>query len=259
MNRCTLFVAAHRRIYCDRFSSSSSSTSSNLLLPELYSTSKRIYLLRHGETDWNKLGKMQGGGFDIPLNDNGIQQAQKAAEVLLTSSNIALDVICSSHLQRASKTADIVHASSNKQAHAATGAKRIIMPEFGEFRFGKFEGMALHGENKDDAMKKEFDQINVTIYEDLRAKWPGGESTGDVDTRMRSGLDQLLLASASSKHIAIVGHGRSNRILLASLMYDDPLKHQDIQQGNTCINVLDVDEKGVWTPQLINYVEHIKS
>jgi broad specificity phosphatase PhoE len=251
-----LFVAARRSISCRQVANNTSSarfsSTLSLKLPELQSTSKRVYLLRHGETDWNKLGKMQGGGFDIPLNTHGIQQAQQAAEVLLL--NIPqLDVICSSHLQRASKTADIVH-----DVHAAN-AKRIVMPEFGEFRFGKFEGMALHGENNDEAMKKEFDQVNVTIYTDLHAKWPeGGESTGDVNTRMRSGLDQLLLES-NKHHIAIVGHGRSNRVLLASLLYDDPLKHQYIQQGNTCINVLDVDEEGVWTPQIINYVEHIKS
>lgn len=215
-------------------------------LPELPPQSKRLYLLRHGETDWNKLGKMQGGGFDIIINENGIQQARCAAKEL---KEMPLDIIASSHLQRAAKTADIVG-----EKHPT--AKRVIMPEFGEFRFGKFEGIALHGENKDMTMKKEFDEVNQSIYADINFRWPGdgGESTGDVNTRVRSALDTLL--KSSEKHIAIVGHGRSNRVFLASLLYQDPLKHQDIEQGNTCISVLDVNEEGTWQAHLINHVDH---
>ena len=47
------------------------------VLPPLAEGSRRIYLLRHGETDWNKMGRIQGGGFDIPLNENGKEQVIK--------------------------------------------------------------------------------------------------------------------------------------------------------------------------------------
>ena len=229
--------------------STSSFVSSKLLLPELPTDSKRLYLLRHGETDWNKLGKMQGGGFDIHLNANGIDQASSAANELR---HLPLELIASSHLERASKTADMVHA-----LHPS--AVRMVRPEFGEFRFGKFEGLALHGEHQNVEMKKEFDEANESIYEDMNYAWPGddGESTGQVNTRMRSALEDLLLLKENNhRHICIVGHGRSNRVLLASLLYGDPLQHRDIQQGNTCINVLDVDQDGNWTAQVINHVEH---
>jgi broad specificity phosphatase PhoE len=189
---------------------------------------------------------MQGGGYDIHLNANGIDQAQAAADELR---HAPLELIASSHLERASKTADMVHALH-------PNADRMTRTNFGEFRFGKFEGLALHGEHQDVEMKKEFDEVNENIYEDMNYAWPGddGESTGQVNTRMRSALDDLL--SAANRHICVVGHGRSNRVLLASLLYGDPLQHRDIQQGNTCINVLDVDLDGNWTAQVINHVEH---
>jgi broad specificity phosphatase PhoE len=227
---------------------STSFVSSKLLLPELPTDSKRLYLLRHGETDWNKLGKMQGGGFDIHLNANGIEQASSAANELR---HLPLELIASSHLERASKTADMVHALH------PSAVRMTQIHEFGEFRFGKFEGLALHGEHQDVEMKKEFDEANESIYEDMNYAWPGdgGESTGQVNTRMRSALKDLFLKE-NHRHICIVGHGRSNRVLLASLLYGDPLQHKDIQQGNTCINVLDVDQDGNWMAQVINHVEH---
>ncbi len=243
-------------------------------LPDLPPHGTRLYLVRHGETDWNKLGKMQGGGFDIPLNESGIRQAHALAEELR---EIPFTVIASSHLSRASMTADVVfqmhHPSTTKTRITDDDEnvpQRIIRPEFGEFRFGKFEGMALHGDQKDHAMKKEFDVVNEHIYADINYSWPeGGESVGHVDTRMRLGLHDLLdgvhrrrssqgQTTQLHQHICIVGHGRSNRVLLASLLRGDPLLHRDIDQGNTCINVLDVDAGGTWTARVLNYVEHIK-
>ena len=99
--------------------------------------------------------------------------------------------------------------------------------------------------------------MNERIYADVKCAWPdGGESTGDVDKRMRLALDDLLLENHA--HMCIVGHGRSNRVLLASLLYGDPLQHRHIEQGNTCISVLDVNRDGKWMLHLMNHVEHTK-
>lgn len=61
-----------------------------------------ICLIRHGETDWNVLGKVQGR-TDIPLNSTGIVQAEKCAELLKLSK---WDVIITSPLKRAKETAE---------------------------------------------------------------------------------------------------------------------------------------------------------
>lgn len=64
----------------------------------------KLYIVRHGETDWNKEGKMQGL-TDVPLNDNGIKQANMTKDKLI---GIKFDICISSPLKRASKTAEII-------------------------------------------------------------------------------------------------------------------------------------------------------
>ena len=65
----------------------------------------KVYLARHGQTDWNILGKVQGT-TDIPLNENGILQARKLCEYL-KEKNITFEKIYTSYQVRAKQTAQI--------------------------------------------------------------------------------------------------------------------------------------------------------
>ena len=87
-------------------------------------------MIRHGETDWNAIGKLQGR-TDIPLNETGIQQAEECSEFLKTSQ---WDVIITSPLQRAKQTAEII----NKNIKVPV----IEMDDFMERDYGDAEGMA---------------------------------------------------------------------------------------------------------------------
>lgn len=64
----------------------------------------RVYMIRHGETDWNKAHRLQGWS-DIPLNERGRAQAACAAKMM---ASVPLDVIYTSPLKRAVETADII-------------------------------------------------------------------------------------------------------------------------------------------------------
>ena len=66
----------------------------------------KVYAFRHGETDFNKMQYVQGGGTDTPLNDTGRQQAEKLAERL---SDLTFTALFSSDLVRAKQTAEIVN------------------------------------------------------------------------------------------------------------------------------------------------------
>ena len=66
----------------------------------------KIYLIRHGETDWNLQGRLQGRE-DIPLNQTGILQAEACGEALRA---VRLDSIHTSPLMRAEETAEIIAA-----------------------------------------------------------------------------------------------------------------------------------------------------
>lgn len=87
-----------------------------------------LYVVRHGQTDWNVQGRIQGS-TDIELNSTGLNQAQKTAELL---KNIDFDVIYSSPLKRTVDTAKIINKYHNV---SIIEDSRII-----ERNFGNFEG-----------------------------------------------------------------------------------------------------------------------
>lgn len=70
----------------------------------------QIYLIRHGETDWNAQKRMQGHNKHIPLNALGLEQARTAATLL---QSIPFDLIITSPLDRARHTAEIINADRN--------------------------------------------------------------------------------------------------------------------------------------------------
>ena len=132
-----------------------------VVAPPTARTLVRVYVVRHGETHWNQRGRIQGGGYDVPLNDNGRDQAVRAARALR---DIPLDVVASSSLSRAKETADIVweqQQQQRQQQHRGSGSGctktntkkplRIVDPGFNEMRFGVFEGLRYkrrtHGNN----------------------------------------------------------------------------------------------------------------
>jgi broad specificity phosphatase PhoE len=196
------------------------------ILPPLPEGSRRLYLLRHGETDWNALGKIQGGGYDIPLNDNGRSQAWTTAHVL---DDIPIGVIASSQLSRAKETADILF-----QRHADdTAATRVIHAGFAEMSFGEFEGLASRDEDLNPQLKRHFLKISKQIKADKTMAFPGGgESTIQVEERSRAALFQLLEDHPEARHVAVVSHGRTNKVLLASVAMGDVSKFPQVKQSS---------------------------
>lgn len=88
----------------------------------------KLLLTRHGQTDWNVAGKVQGT-TDIELNEIGKKQAEETGKKLL---NYDIDIIISSPLKRAKKTAEIIRENRNIPILLDDGLK--------ERCFGKFEG-----------------------------------------------------------------------------------------------------------------------
>lgn len=91
-----------------------------------------IYLIRHGETDWNRQNRLQGTE-DIELNETGLRQSAECAAAL---SSVRADVILTSPLKRAKVTAEII-------AEAAGGLPLITEPDLTERDFGPLSGMVL--------------------------------------------------------------------------------------------------------------------
>ncbi|MCF6320812.1 MAG: histidine phosphatase family protein [Rhizobiaceae bacterium] len=89
---------------------------------------KQFYYIRHGETDWNMIGKLQGK-TDIPLNETGIAQANLAKEIL---SGIAISTICCSPMLRARKTAEVINETLDVPI--------VEIDDLRECNFGSLEG-----------------------------------------------------------------------------------------------------------------------
>ena len=94
-----------------------------------------IYLIRHGETDWNRMKKLQGT-TDIPLNAYGIELAEKTAEGL---KDVPFDRIYTSPLIRARKTAEIIRRDRPIEIIETDGLKEIS--------FGDYEGLCYLPDN----------------------------------------------------------------------------------------------------------------
>jgi len=181
----------------------------------------RLILIRHGETDWNREGRLQGGQ-DIPLNELGRRQATEAAERLrsLVPGFAGLDFICSP-MQRARETMDILRA----KLELAPGAYRTD-DRLKELTFGSWEGFTWR-----DIRKAEREQAQLRE----RDKWsfvpPGGESYAMLAQRIRPVLEGL------TRETAIVSHGGVARAVLALVGAAPPQKAAmvEIWQGKILV------------------------
>lgn len=102
----------------------------------------KIYFIRHGETQWNRMHKLQGRS-DIPLNDAGLAGARIASRALL---DVPFDLALSSPLARAYKTAEII-----AEPHGLTPHRVDLLKEMS---FGTFEGTELETENPDPSLEE---------------------------------------------------------------------------------------------------------
>ena len=143
-----------------------------------------IYVVRHGETEWNALNKVLGC-TDIPLNSNGADQARKVAGMLRDQE---IDVFLSSPLSRARQTADIIAGE--------TGLKYRIDDRLIEQDFGTFEGINRFAAEYQNAKREYF------------ARYPGGESFFDMAARIFP-----LIRELEGKNALLVTHGGVCRII----------------------------------------------
>ncbi len=160
----------------------------------------KLYFVRHGETSWNKLHKVQGRA-DIPLNDYGKYLAKKTAEGL---KNKKIDLAYTSPLVRAKETAKIV-----------LGDRKIPLieePLIQEMSFGISEGICFKGERKEPGG----DEFNKFFIDTVNYKIPeGGESVPELLNRVGRFLQKLYQnEELKDKSILISTHGAALKAML---------------------------------------------
>ena len=175
----------------------------------------KIYLVRHGETDWNKQRRIQGRE-DIELNETGISQANKCGQAF---KSLNIDMVVSSPLKRAKKTAEIIMSY--------VGVKELnIEYNLTERDFGRLSGLTM----------EEIEKIRESGKEDCIEKWE------TLCTRVKAVLDDYRL-HFKANNIIMVSHGAAINSLLA-LLSNHAIGTGTTYIKNTCISIIECTDNG---------------
>lgn len=210
-----------------------------------FSGPTRVFLVRHGETAYNRGRIMQGRRINASLNARGRAQAEALGERF---SDIRLDAIYASSLRRAIETATAI---SDRQPESTSVRCRTA---FDEMCWGRYEGRGSSPDlqNMLDHVFGEWGDGNFAYQIE------GGESILEVQKRAVAGFQEVI-ARHQGQTILIASHGRLLRVLLASLLPEYGLSRMnDIRHHNTCVNELLV-ERGACRAVTLNCVRHLSA
>jgi probable phosphoglycerate mutase len=200
---------------------------------------KKIYIVRHGQTDFNLRGIVQGSGVDSSLNDFGRAQAQVFFDAY---KHISFDKVYTSALKRSQETVD---------EFIKIGIPHEALTGLNEISWGKKEGEPITPEED-------------KYYHHMLSQWQlgktnlrieGGESPDEVVERMRPAMKQIM-SYQEEKTILICMHGRAMRILLCHLL-NYPLKSMDMfEHENLCLYVVNYTGT-MFNVELYNDTSHL--
>jgi probable phosphoglycerate mutase len=167
-----------------------------------------MFVILHGQTEWNRDGRLQGQS-DSPLTDFGREQSRSAARTLLEiAGSGGICNIVSSPLGRTQATANII-ASTFEQACAPIRLDERLK----EMRLGRWEGLT-----REEIAERFGDLIAGTTREDVFFRAPGGESYSILAARLRSWLDSI----DANGDVVAVTHGIASRVLRGIYLGLDP-------------------------------------
>lgn len=185
---------------------------------------KTIYIIRHGETELNKLGIVQGRGVNSDLNDRGREQAEAFYK---SYKHIPFDKIYTSSLKRTHQTV---------QKFIDTGIPWVQYPGLDELGWGIHEGQ----ENTEELLAHFHEIVHQWRAGGLHYKFESGESPLEVKERQLIVLEHLIEEN-EDQNILICMHGRAMRLFLCQLT-NRPLEEMDnFPHSNTTLYKLGFD------------------
>jgi len=195
----------------------------------------RVILVRHGETDENERGLLQGHSRGT-LNQRGLAQIEQLATRLAHED---FELIISSDLGRAVYTAEQVN-----RHHLCPIEKD---PRLRERCLGEFEGRPI---------TDYLDHVERIKAERWSFQPPGGESISEVGLRAAAFLDWLVRTYAGHS-LLLSSHGLFNRALINHLHGNGIETIFEFEQENTCVNIFEVQDTGAVEFKLINCTAHL--
>ncbi len=184
----------------------------------------RIFLVRHGETNWNKEGRFQGQ-INIPLNNNGKDQANKASKYL---KEISFNKAFSSSMDRPYETAKII--LQNNSDLEITKIKKLI-----EIGHGLWEGKL------ENEIKKQWPELLKNWHEKPEeVRMPEGETIKEVSERSVKAWEEICLDQKNKDLTLLVAHDAVNKTLICNILGINFSNIWMIKQGNGGITIIDI-------------------
>lgn len=201
----------------------------------------KIYIVRHGETEWNKENRSQGCGNDIPLSNIGKAQASLVAQRLKEEK---IDLFFSSTLKRASETANIIAKKHGKTVEECS--------DLMEFRMGCWEGLTYN-----DIVNKYPEVFSLWKESPHLVKIPDAETLIELKERSLKKFMEII-RNNEDKNILVVSHGITAKVIICSLMGIDLSNLHKIRQDNTAINMFEYKD-GNFQTLLLNDTCHLRN
>ncbi len=185
-----------------------------------------LLLIRHGETDWNSQGRMQGR-IDMPLNIRGIEQAERLAQRLAEEEKI--DVLYTSPLSRARATAEII---AQRFSLSPVPDLRLV-----ERSVGKLEGLTV------DEFRQTYPELYRLWHEgNDHFRLPDGETRDECAERIQSFLAMLRSRHAGAR-VALVTHGGTLSLMLGASIGLDLTKRFPFRFDNASLSKVDMKSR----------------
>jgi broad specificity phosphatase PhoE len=195
-----------------------------------------VFLLRHGETAWNKLGRVMGRS-QVPLGADGIQQIEKVAPLVAA---LELDGIYTSPLRRALQTAKLVAQGTNLPITKSEGLNEIA---FGDWTGRHFDDLI------DDELYRRF------IKSPAKTVLPGGETISDVQGRGLRVINEAAQKVPGGRFL-FVSHGDVIRAILSHYMKLPLNEYRRLRVDNGSLSALQTDRR--WAEiKYVNYFDDI--
>lgn len=185
-----------------------------------------IYIVRHGQTEWNLLGKTQGHG-NSDLTPKGIEQAELLADSM---TKYPIDYIYSSDLGRAYQTAEIIGNKLNIEVEKTEALR--------EMNFRTWEGRIIK-----DIIEEDPELYKMWRNEPHLAKIPQGETLSQIKERTDAFIKEIN-EKYDGKHIVLVTHSLCARIMLLSFLDSYVKNIYRINQANTALNIIELRDYG---------------
>jgi len=199
-----------------------------------------VYLVRHGQTAWNK-EEIFRGRTDIPLDETGLKQAELVGQYF---KGMEIHAIYSSSLSRAWETAQKIAQFQNLKVQPLDG---II-----DMSFGNWEGRPHQEIRESDS--KTYRQWVETPH---LVRLPGGEGLDDVRVRAMAAIEEVI-RNHPGKTLILVTHRVVNKVLICSILGLDNSHFWQITQDTTAINLIQ-HRNGKYILSLMNETCHLKA